>query len=280
MRANRLVLLVLAAAHLAAAPARAQQPADKQPLTVAIYAPNAPFDGADARYGYVQRLATHIGNLAGTPTKGVAFKNAGDFEAAVKRGGVDFAIVDAVYLAARGGFKVIATAKTGGRTSQPWALFVGGGVANVVGLRGKRLVYATASSRDLAFVEHALLDSELSVSKFFSARQGAPDIASAVASVSLGRADAVLAPIDKGKGLKKVFEAAAVPNPGFVQAKTTIPDAVVASVTRAVLGFGAGGALETSGEPMAFSAAKSRDTPMEKPVEGTSWPRKRATRPS
>ena len=34
------------------------------------------------------------------------------------------------------------------------------------------------------------------------------------------------------------------PMPGFVQVKTGVPDSLVASVTKAVLGFGAGGALD------------------------------------
>ncbi|HEY3352545.1 MAG TPA: hypothetical protein VGQ83_04805 [Polyangia bacterium] len=244
MRTYQILLAVCVLALPGLARAQQQQPAAATPLQIAIYAPNAPFEGGDARYGYVQRLASHIGNVAGTPAKGVAFARAGDFEAAVKKGGIDFAIVDPVYLATRGGFKVIAQATSGGRTAVPWALFVGGGISNVLGLQGKRLTYANASSRDLAFIEHALLESELSVAKFFGAKQGAPDVASAVAAVSLGKADAVLAPVDRGKGLKKLYDAGAVPMPGFVQVKTTLPDGVVASVTKAVLGFGAGGALD------------------------------------
>lgn len=234
-------LTLLGVALGAALPARAQQPAAS--ITVAIYAPNAPFEGADARYSYVQRLAAHIGSVAGVPAKGQAFARAGDFEAAVKKGNVDFAIVDSVYLASRT-FKVIATATTGGATSQRWALFVGAGIPNFLGLQGKRLVYASAGPRDLAFIEHAMLDSEVNVNKFFSSRQGTPDVASAVAAVTLGKADAVVAPAGRGKGLRKIFDAGAVPNPGFVQVKTGLPDALVGSVSKAVLGFGAGGALD------------------------------------
>jgi len=161
----------------------------------------------------------------------------------VKKGSVDFAIVDSVYLAART-FKVIATATTGGSTSKRWALFVGAGVPNFLGLQGKRLAYASSSPRDMAFIEHAMLDSEVNVNKFFGARQGTPDVASAVAAVALGKADCVVAPADRGKGLRKIFDAGAVPNPGFVQVKTGLADALVASVSKAILGFGAGGALD------------------------------------
>ena len=87
----------------------------------------------------------------------------------------------------------------------PWALFVSGAVPNVLGLQGKRLTYANASSRDLAFIEHALLESELNVAKFFGQKQGAPDIASAVASVTLGKADAVLAPLESRQGAQEAL---------------------------------------------------------------------------
>jgi len=234
------LLAVLAVALLGALPARAQ-PAG--PIVIAIYAPNAPFEGADARYSYVQRLATHIGNVAGVQAKGQAFARAGDFEAAVRRGAVDFAIVDPVYLASRT-FKVIATATTGGSTSKRWALFVGAGIPNFVGLQGKRLAYASSSPRDMAFIEHAMLDSEVNVTKFFGARQGTPDVASAVAAVALGKADCVVAPADRGRGLRKIYDAGSVPNPGFVQVKTGLPDGTVSAVSKAVLGFGAGGALD------------------------------------
>ncbi|MBI5480911.1 MAG: PhnD/SsuA/transferrin family substrate-binding protein [Deltaproteobacteria bacterium] len=240
--ASRFPLLAALALVLGGAlPARAQQPAG--PIVIAIYAPNAPFEGADARYSYVQRLAAHIGSVAGVPTKGQAFARAGDFEGAVKKGTVDFAIVDSVYLAART-FKVIATGTTGGSTAKHWALFVGAGIPNFTALQGKRLAYASSGPRDLAFIEHAMLDSEINVGKFFGAKQGTPDVASAVAAVALGKADCVVAPVDRGKGLRKIFDAGSVPNPGFVQVKTGLPEALVASVSKAVLGFGAGGALD------------------------------------
>jgi hypothetical protein len=244
MRSIGLKLAVLATLALAlggAPPARAQQPAG--PIVIAIYAPNAPFEGADARYSYVQRLATHIGSVAGVPAKGQAFARAGDFEAAVKKGTVDFAIVDSVYLASRT-FKVIATATTGGSTSKRWGLFVAAGIPNFIGLQGKRLAYASSGPRDMAFIEHAMLDSEVNVNKFFGSRQGTPDVASAVAAVALGKADCVVAPVDRGKGLRKIFDAGSVPNPGFVQVKTGLPDALVSSVSKAIMGFGAGGALD------------------------------------
>ena len=56
--------------------------------------------------------------------------------------------------------------------------------------------------------ENALFDGELQIAKFFAAQATAPDIAAAVAAVSLNKADAVFAPESQGKGLKKVFDAA------------------------------------------------------------------------
>ena len=46
----------------------------------------------------------------------------------------------------------------------------------------------------------------MQVGKFFAAQNKAPDIASAVAAVSLHKADAVFAPESQGKGLKKLFD--------------------------------------------------------------------------
>jgi len=238
MRIIQGVMAVMACLPLVASAQQAQTP-----ITIAIFAPNAPFEGADARYSYVQRLAAHISNVAGVQAKGQAFARAGDFEAAVKKGSVDFAILDPVYLATKT-YRVIATATTGGAVAKPWALFVAPSIPNFSALAGKRIAYAGASPRDLAFIENAILEGEVNVAKFFGAKQSTPDIASAVAAVSLGKADCVVAPVDRGKGLKKLFDAAPVPNPAFVLVKNGVPESLVAQVTKAVTGFGAGGVFD------------------------------------
>jgi hypothetical protein len=109
----------------------------------------------------------------------------------------------------------------------------------VMDLKGKKLALAATGGKDAQFVDNALLDGELA--KHFASRIAAPDIASAVASVSLKKAEGVVAPDSLAKGLRKVFDAGRVPNPGFVVVKSTVPADVVEKVKRAVLVHAAAG---------------------------------------
>ena len=83
-----------------------------------------------------------------------------------------------------------------------------------------------------------MLDSEVDA-KFFSARVGEKDLTGAVASVSSYKtAQAVFAPVGaSAKGLTKLFDTGAVPNPAFVQLQ---PSAAgdVRKVAAAVVGYG------------------------------------------
>jgi hypothetical protein len=219
----------------------------QEKLIIAIYAPTAPFDSGDARFQYVSRLAQHIGSVAGQPAEGKAYNKLGDFEAAVKRGDIHFAIVDSLLAADANYPRVIANATAGGKTSQQWALFASAssGASRASDLSGKRLAYVAAGRRDVQFIENALLDGVINVSKFFSGKpQSAPDVASAVQAVTLGKADAVCVPVTKAKGLRKVYDAGQVPLPAFVQAKNGLPEATISTVTRAVVSYSAGGALD------------------------------------
>src|SRR5262249_30771669 len=154
----------------------AQAQKEKQQVTIAIFAPNAPFEDSAKRFAYVQSLAEHISKAASIQATGKAFARAGDFEAAVKKGQVDFAIVDAVYLAERGvgSFKVVAIATIGGQTTQAWRLYANPGVGAQAPyqLQGKRLAYAAAGgAKDTAFLENALLDSVVQIGKHFGKRE-------------------------------------------------------------------------------------------------------------
>jgi hypothetical protein len=200
--------------------------AQQAPITIAIYAPNAPFESAADRFAFINRLAQQVTSAAGVQAQGKAFARAADLEAAIKAKQVEFAVVDGIYLAERGvPYSVLATATSGGETTPKWALFTST-ATSVQDLQGKKLTMATSGPRDAAFVENALFDGELQIAKFFSGRASAPDISSAVAAVSLKKADAVFAPETQGKGLKKVFEAGSD---------------VVEKVKKAVLGHGAAG---------------------------------------
>jgi hypothetical protein len=215
--------------------------ADK-PVVVAIYAPNAPFESGTERFAFINRLAQQITSAAGVPATGKAFARSTDLEAAIKNKQVDFAVIDGVYLAERGvPYQVLATATSGGDTAPKWALFAAA-AARVDELQGKKLSMAASGPRDSDFASNALFDGEVQVSKFFAAPvQHAPDIAGAVQAVSLHKADAVFAPENLGKGLKKVFDVRdRVPNPAFCETGSS-PSDIVSKVRAAVLGHGAAG---------------------------------------
>jgi hypothetical protein len=53
----------------------------------------------------------------------------------------------------------------------------------------------------------------------------------------------VFAPIGSAKGLAKVFDTGAVPNPAFIALGDRVPPAVVDKVAAAVIGFGGSGAI-------------------------------------
>jgi ABC-type amino acid transport substrate-binding protein len=215
--------------------------ADK-PITIAIYAPNAPFDSGTERFAFINRLAQQVTSAAGVPAVGKAFARYSDLEAAIKSKQVDFAVIDGVYLAERGvPYPVLATATTGGETSPKWALF-SSTATKVEELQGKKLSIANAGTRDAEFASNALFDGEVQIAKFFALKAGAPDIAAAVAAVTLKKADAVFAPESQGKGLRKLFEVRdRVPNPAFCEVGGGLPSDLVNKVRAAVLAHGAAG---------------------------------------
>ena len=212
-------------------------------ITIAIFAPNAPFQSGTERFAFINRLAQQVTSVAGVPATGKAFARASDLESAIRRHQIDFAVIDGVYLAERGvPYAVLATATSGGDTAPKWALF-SSSYNKIEELQGKKLSIASAGSRDVEFVSNALFDGELQVNKFFAGRPiTAPDIASAVASVSFHKADAVFAPESQGRGLKKLFEVRErVPNAAFCQVASGLSSELVSKVRTAVLGHGAAG---------------------------------------
>ncbi len=215
--------------------------ADK-PLTIAIYAPNAPFSSGADTFAFINRLAQQVTSAAGVPAVGKAFARSSDLEAAIRSKQVDFAVIDGVYLAERGvPYAVLATATTGGDVAPRWALF-SGTATRIDELQGKKLSIASSGPRDSEFASNALFDGEVQVGKFFSGQSKAPTMASAVAAVSLNKADAVFAPESQGKGLHKLFDVRdRVPNPAFCEVGSGLAPDLVNKVKAAVLGHGAAG---------------------------------------
>src|SRR5215831_14964891 len=128
--------IAIAFAFLAVAPggaAFAQQQAEG--LTIAMYAPAAPFADSSARLAYMQGLAKAVQQRTGVATSGKIYVRLADLTAAKP----DFAIIDGQCLAARSPGPILAAAVIGGDTSQPWGLFARG--ETLVSLSRKKLVY-------------------------------------------------------------------------------------------------------------------------------------------
>ncbi len=224
------------------------QPAGTDRLVVGIYAPTVEFATAQARLAYIQGLAKAIESNTGIRTEGQSFASL----SALKQAGVDFAVLDGQCYAVNGGFKLLATAEIGGEASRSWALFASTGT-DMQSLRGKKLAYVQTGCNDSAFIDHAMLESEVD-SGFFSARVGKGDLVAAVAEVaSYKGAQAVFAPIGSQKGLTKVFDTGPVPNPAFVE-MGDVDSAVSAKVAQAVTGYGGSGAISgwSAGGKQAF----------------------------
>jgi hypothetical protein len=208
------------------------QPAGSK-LTVAMWAPTVDFGSSQAAFSYVQGLAKAIEQRVGQPVEGEV---AGSYAKAVK---ADFAILDAqCYAANRTRYTLLANA----RGSKQWALYSSAG-PSMQALRGKKLAYVKTGCSDRAFIENAMLESEVGTS-YFSSLVGQSDISGAVAQVaSYKGADGVFAPSGSQKGLTKVFDTGSVPGPAFVKVKKSLSTAVVNKVQAAVTGDGGGGAI-------------------------------------
>jgi hypothetical protein len=226
-------LLIVAAMATAA---HAQSAPDK--ITIGIYAPTVEFGTAQARLAYVQGLAKAIEQNTGIKTEAQSYASI----AALEKDKVDFAIIDGPCYAVHLGWRLLANANIGGANTRTWGLFSAAG-DNMQSLKGKKLVYVQTGCNDAGFVDNAMLESEVDPT-FFGARVTAQDLTGAVATVtSYKTAQAVFAPVGSAKGLTKVFETGAVPNPAFVAVADKVPAATSDKVASAVVGYGGGGAI-------------------------------------
>jgi hypothetical protein len=231
--------------------AQAQQAPGK--LVVGIYAPSVEFGTAQARLAYVQGLAKAIEQATGIKTEAQSYATL----AALKKEAVDYAIVEGQCVAVNQGWKLLAIANVGGGTSRAWALF-SGSADSIQALNGKKLAFVQTGCSDPAFIDNAMLESEVDAT-FFDRRVGEKDLTGAIADVaSYKTADAVFAPVEAGKGLKKVFETGSVPNPGFVQVSSKVPQAVADKVASVVGSYGAQGAIAGWSRPSDYRALAAR----------------------
>jgi hypothetical protein len=242
--ATKALAIVMLLAGVAAA-----QPAQK--IRVGVYAPSVEFGTAQARLLYVQGLAKAIEQATGVKTEAQSYSSL----AALRADNVDYAIVDGPCYAINLNWKLLANANIGG-VARPWALFSSAG-ETMQSLKGKKLAFVATGCNDAGFVDNAMLESEVDAT-FFGARVGEKDLTGAIADVtSYKTAQAVFAPIGSVKGLTKIFDTGAVPNPAFVEITGKLPADKVAA---AVIGFGGGGAItgwtKPSREPFQALAAR------------------------
>lgn len=199
-------------------------------ITVGLYAPSAPFDSPSDRLQYVTRLADHLEPAAGgAEVIGRVFARASDFVAALKRGELQFAVVDGPYAAALGlPYRALAATTRDGAAESPWSLVAGAGVNGVSDLRGRTLAVARTGAREAAFVSNVLLEGEVDAG-YFGALTLTPDSLSAVTLVKLGRADAALVPdgVAIADGVRMIGRTRPVSWPMFV----ALPGATEATIT-------------------------------------------------
>jgi len=228
--------LVLALAHPAAA---------DDTITVGLFAPTAPFSGTGDRVSFVNGLADHLSSVAnGKKVTGKVYSSAGAFSSAVKKGDIQFAVVDAPYAAALGlPYKILASAVRDGSSTVSWILVGGSGVSKLSDLKGKKVVVPSIGAKENAFVTNSLLDGEVDAG-YFDKILEANDPGSALTMVSVGKADAAFVPsgVDIPGGLTKIMSLGSVGWPMFVSLPGN-DDALVKAFASRAKSYSASGAF-------------------------------------
>ncbi len=186
-------------------------------VTVGLFAPTAPFPSTSARVELASKLGEHLGKAIGSSGSGKVFARGGDFAAAVKKGEVDVAVVDAAYLAVAGGnYTVLASAVRNGESAHGWQL-VARGTDKLATLKGKRVLVPGIGGRESELVLNVLFGGEVG-KDFFSKIETAPDTVSALAALGLGKADAAIVPrgVELPAGASVVLELPALSGPVLV----------------------------------------------------------------
>lgn len=208
-------------------------------VTVGLFAPSAPFASTAARVELATRLGAHLGKALGGTGVGRNYARAGDFASAVKKGDITVAVVDATYLAAAGGnYTVLAAAVRGteGSSTHAWQL-VGRGAEKIADLKGKRVLVPSIGGRENDFVLNVLLGGEVT-RDFFGKIEAAPDTASTLAALGLGKADAAVVPasVDLPAGVTTVLRLPSLAGPLLVAYGAVTP-AQRTQLTAAALTF-------------------------------------------
>jgi hypothetical protein len=183
-------------------------------ITVGVFAPSAPFSSTTARVELATKLGEHFGKALGGTGTGRVYARASDFAAAVKKGEVTVALVDATYLAHSSGWSVLAASTRGGETEQSWQI-VARGVKKFQDLKGKRVLVPANGGRESDLALNVMLGG---VEKDFFKVEVAPDTVSAIASVGLGKADAAIVPagVELPSGTTSLLQLPAIATPMLV----------------------------------------------------------------
>jgi hypothetical protein len=218
-------------------------------LTVGLFAPTAPFPSTPARLELASKLGDELGKALGAAGVGKVFARAGDFQAAVKKGDVTIALVDAAYLANAGGnYTVIAEATRGGESAHGWQL-VARNADKIAALKGKHVLIPSIGGRESDFLLNVLLGGEVG-KDYFGKLEAAPDTASALAALGLGKADAAVVPasVDLPSGVVTVLKLPALSGPMLVAygAVTPAQRATLASAAAAFHGDATVGGFRAS----------------------------------
>lgn len=190
-------------------------------ITIGLYAPTVPFDSLGQRLEMITGLAKHLSSVArGKQVTGRVFARAGALAAAIRKGTVQMAVVDAPYAAARGlPYRILGASLRRGRATGAWVMVASAKVRSLADLRGKAVVVPRIGSNRQRFVTNVLLEGEVGPG-YFKAINVAPDPQSAVTMVKLGRAAAAFVPAATGaSGLRRVVALRAVGFPMLVAAR-------------------------------------------------------------
>lgn len=214
------------------------------PITIGLFAPSAPFPSTAARVELANQLGTALGKALNATGSGRVYARAADFAAAVKKGEITLALVDPAYLASAGGtFTVIAASRyADAQVDRAWQLVARAGT-KLADLHGKRVLVPSLGGRETDFVLDVLLGGDVGRA-FFARIEPAPDTASALAALGLGKVEAIFVPAT-GELPAQTAELLRLPVSSGAPAPLTLPNPVLVVC---------GGAL-TPGEREAVLAA-------------------------
>lgn len=165
------------------------------PITIGLFAPSAPFPSTAARVELVSRLGASLGNAMKVPVSGRVYARAADFADAVKNAEVTLALVDPAYLAGAGSSPMVIAVSLYADGKAAWAWqFVARGGAKIADFKGMHVLVPSLGGHEGDFVHNVLLDGGVG-RDFFAKIEAAPDTASALAALGLGKADAAIVPV-------------------------------------------------------------------------------------